>query len=85
MIVSTAVAKIMLFGGLIGAALIYLAFFNSLSETDMVNFSYVWLPFAVTGAAVLYTGRNTLKFAVFCFALTILSLILFFELIFPAL
>ncbi len=85
MVISKRIAQIMLYGGLIGAAVIYLALFNSLSETDMVNFSYIWLPFAVTGAAVLYTGKNTLGFALTCFALAIVALVLFFEIIFPAL
>ncbi len=78
-------AKIMLFGGLIGAALIYLALAGSLSETDMVNLSYIWLPISVAGAAILYTGKNTLMFAIICLIMTVLTLFLFFELIFPAL
>jgi len=85
MIISTRIAKFMLFGGLIGAALIYLALFNSLSETEMVNLSYIWLPVSVAGGAILYTGKNTLIFAVICLVLTVVALFSFFELIFPAL
>ncbi len=85
MTISKRVAKFMLFGGLIGAALIYLALFNSLSETEMVNLSYIWLPISVAGAAILYTGKNTLMFAIICLIMTVLALFVFFELIFPAL
>lgn len=85
MTISNRIAKIMLYGGLAAAALIYLAFFNSLSETDMVNFSYIWLPFSVAGAAVLLTGNNTLKNAIIWFAVTISALFGFFQVVFPML
>ncbi len=85
MTISNRIAKIMLYGGVAAAALIYLAFFNTLSETDMVNFSYIWLPFSVAGAAVLFTGNNTVKNAIIWFVVTLLALFIFFQVIFPML
>ena len=75
----------MLIGAILGAALIYLIFANSLSETDMVRLSYVWLPIAVTGAAILWTGKNSIRFALAWFISTIMGLFSFFELVFPML
>lgn len=75
----------MLIASVIGAALIYLFFESSLSESDMVSLSYIWLPIAVTGAAILRTGKSSLKFAICWFIATALGLFLFFEVIFPML
>ncbi len=85
MTISKRIAKLMLIGALAGAALIYTIFANTLSETDMVRLSYIWLPTALTGAAILFTGENTLKIALAWFLSTIFGLFLFFEIIFPML
>jgi len=57
--------------GLIFAATLYLVKFNDLSETELVRWSYVWLPliaFGVAGALVYKSGmeqglENALKLA----------------------
>ena len=85
MTLSKRMAQIMVIGAIIGAALIYLVFAGSLSETDMVRLSYIWVPIAVTGAAVWITGRNTLKFALAWLILALASLFVFFEVVFPLL
>ena len=85
MTISKPTARVMLIGAIIAAALVYLVFSNSLSETDMVRLSYIWLPIAITGAAILFTGKNTLKFAISWFITAVLGLFVFFELIFPML
>jgi len=85
MTISKRTAKIMLIGALATAALIYTVFASSLSETEMVQFSYIWLPTALTGAAILRTGANTLKIALSWFLSAIAGLFLFFEIIFPML
>jgi len=85
MIISKRTARVVLIGAIIAAALVYLVFANSLSETDMVRLSYIWLPIAITGAAILFTGKNTLKFAISWFITAVLGLFVFFELIFPML
>ena len=85
MTISKRTARIMLIGAIITAALVYLVFADALSETDMVRLSYIWLPIAITGAALLITGKNTLKFAIGWFAAAMLALFAFFELIFPML
>jgi|GEM_PF-2793745 len=85
MTLSKRTARIMLIGAIIVAALVYLVFADTLSETDMVRLSYIWLPIAIAGAAILMTGKNTLKFAIAWFAATVLALFAFFELIFPML
>lgn len=85
MTISKRTAKIMLIGALATAALIYTVFGNSLSETEMVQLSYIWLPTALTGVAILITGANTLKIALTWFFSTIAGLFLFFEIIFPML
>lgn len=85
MTISKRTARIMLVGALAAAALIYTVFANSLSETEMVQLSYIWLPIALTGAAILSTGANTLKIALSWFLSTMAGLFLFFEIIFPML
>ncbi len=85
MTISTKGAKIMLFGGLIAAGLIYLIFESSLSESDMIMFSYIWVPVSVAGAAIWRAGQSTAKYAITIMAATVGLLIVFFEIIFPAL
>ena len=85
MTISKRTAQMMLIGAIIAAALVYLVFANSLSETDMVRLSYIWLPIAITGAALLITGKNTLKFAIGWLVAAVLALFAFFELVFPML
>ncbi|PCH82344.1 MAG: hypothetical protein COB90_01070 [Hyphomicrobiales bacterium] len=83
--ISRQTAKIMVFGSLLIAAVIYLVLFDSLSETEMVRLSYIWLPICVSGAIAWKTGQSTLTGALLWAGKTILLLALFFELIFPML
>ncbi len=85
MIISTRIAKMMLFAALFVAALIYLVFANSISESDMVSLSHLWVPTAVTGAAILIKKNHTLKFTLTWFVGALLSMIIFFRQIFPML
>ena len=85
MTLSKRTAQVMLIGAFIVAAPVYLVFSDSLSEIDMVRLAYIWLPIAITGAAILFTGKNSLKFAISWFVAAVLGLFVFFELIFPML
>lgn len=85
MTISKRAAQIMCIGAIVVAALITLVFESSISETDMVMMSYIWAPIVVTGAAIWITGKNTLKFALKWFVLTLLALFVFFVQIFPML
>ena len=44
--------------GIAIAIIIYATRFNDLSETEMVQLSYLWLPFIVFGLAGIYGLRN---------------------------
>lgn len=85
MTISKRLTQIMTIGAVAIAALIYLVFANSLSETDMVRLAYVWVPVAVTGGLLWFTGKRVLKFALIWFFATLMLLFAFFEIIFPLL
>lgn len=85
MLVSKRLARDMLIGAIIVAALVYLVFGNSLSETEMVLLSYVWVPIATVSGVILIKGKTTIKLAIGWLIASILGLVVFFEVIFPML
>ena len=83
--ISTRAGQIMAIAGSMAAAVIYLLFASALSEDDMVNLSYLWVPVAVTGALIWWRGGAPFKHAALFAIATALMLFAFFELVFPAL
>ena len=75
--------RLPLWGGGLGAALVYTVFGGSLSETDMVQLSYVWVPLVGFGLAGRLTGAR--KTAIVWALLALFGLLVFFQVVFPML
>jgi len=83
--------------GLAVAVIIYAVRFNDLSETEMVQLSYLWLPIFVFGLAGLYGLKNlrnqgnppkTISVVLFASIIAIVAvglLMFFYEAIWPSL
>lgn len=74
-----------LYASIAVAVFIYGFFFNSMSETAMVRWSYLWFPGLLFGAVGLMSGQTSLKRPVIVTIAGIVALVLFFELVFPTL
>ena len=79
------VYKFVLIASIALAVCIYGLFFNRLSETAMVRWSYLWLPGVLFGAVGLKVGQTSLRLPLMVAASGVVALFLFFELVFPAL
>ncbi len=77
--------KLILIASIVIPALIYGIFFNRMSETSMVQLSYVWAPALVFGAVGMKTGGKSVRTPALFALGTVAALFLFFELIFPSL
>ncbi|HEV2841094.1 MAG TPA: hypothetical protein VGW39_07215 [Chthoniobacterales bacterium] len=77
--------KLILFASIAILVVVYGLFFNRLSETDMVRWSYVWFPGLLFGAVGLKAGQTSLRLPIIVALVGIVALFLFFEVIFPAL
>jgi hypothetical protein len=64
---------------------VYGLFFNRLSETEMIRWSYVWVPGLLFGAVGLKAGQSSLRLPIIVTVVGLVALFLFFEMIFPAL
>lgn len=75
--------KIPLWGGSLGAAAIYLAFFDSFSESELVQVSFIWGPLVAFGLGGKLTRvrRTAWTWGLLAFV----GLLVFFELVFPSL
>lgn len=85
MTISPRIAKTVLALSVLTAAAIYIIFVDTLSETDMVNLAYLWVPLAVSGAAVWWSGNTNIRFALTVLVAAFASLFVFFSIIFPML
>lgn len=74
-----------LYASIAVAVFIYGFFFNRMSETAMVRWSYLWFPGLLFGAVGLMSGQASLRRPVIVTLIGIVALVLFFELVFPAL
>ena len=79
------ISKVVLLASIALAVVIYGFFFDSLSETEMVRWSYLWFPGLLFGAVGLMAGQTSPKRPIVVAAISIVALLLFFELIFPSL
>jgi hypothetical protein len=79
------VYNFILIGSIAAALIIYGLFFNRLSETAMVRWSYLWVPGVLFGAVGLKAGQTSPKRPLLVAAIGVVALFLFFELIFPSL
>lgn len=79
------VYKYILIASIAAAVCIYGLFFNRLSETEMVRWSYLWLPGLLFGAVGLKAGQTSPRFPLIVAAVGAVALFLFFELVFPSL
>ena len=77
--------KFVLIGSIVLAICIYGLFFNRLSETEMVRWSYVWFPGLLFGAVGLKAGQTSLRLPIIVTVIGMVALFVFFEVIFPAL
>ena len=77
--------KVVLIASIALAVCIYGLFFNRLSETAMVRWSYLWLPALLFGAVGLKSGQTSPRLPLIVAGIGVVALFLFFELIFPAL
>ncbi|MBA3545978.1 MAG: hypothetical protein H0T76_05820 [Nannocystis sp.] len=75
--------RLPLWGGGLGAALVYTVFGGSLSETEMVQLSYLWVPLVAFGLAGRLTG--TRQTAIVWALLALFGLLVFFQVVFPLL
>ncbi len=64
---------------------VYGLFFNRLSETEMIRWSYVWVPGLLFGAVGLKAGQTSMRLPIIVTLVGLVALFLFFEMIFPAL
>ena len=64
---------------------VYGLFFNRLSETEMIRWSYVWFPGLLFGAVGLKAGQTSMRLPLIVALIGVAALFLFFEMIFPAL
>lgn len=67
------------------AVVVYGLFFNRMSETDMIRWSYLWFPGLLFGAVGLKAGQTSLRLPLIVAVIGVAALFLFFEMIFPAL
>jgi len=77
--------KFVLFASIAFAICIYGLFFNRMSETAMVRWSYLWFPGLLFGAVGLKAGQTSLRLPLIVAAIGAVALFLFFELVFPSL
>lgn len=77
--------KYILIASIALALCIYGLFFNRLSETAMVRWSYLWLPGVLFSAVGLKSGQASPRLPLIVAAIGVVALFLFFELIFPSL
>ena len=77
--------KFVLFASIAFAVCLYGLFFNSLSETAMVRWSYLWFPGLLFGAVGLKPGQNSPNRPIIVALIGVVALFLFFELVFPSL
>lgn len=79
------VYKIVLIASIVVAVCIYGLFFNRMSETAMVRWSYLWFPALLFGAVGLKGSQASPNRPIIVALIGVVALFLFFELIFPAL
>lgn len=77
--------KLVLIASIAVAVFIYGLFFNRLSETEMIRWSYVWFPGLLFGVVGLKAGQTSLRLPIIVAVVGIVALFVFFEMIFPAL
>ncbi len=77
--------KLVLIASIAILVVVYGLFFNRLSETEMIRWSYVWFPGLLFGAVGLKAGQTSLRLPTIVALVGIVVLFLFFEVIFPAL
>jgi serine/threonine protein kinase len=74
--------KLPLWGGSLGAAAIYVVFFDSFSESELVQVSFLWAPLVAFGLGGKLTRAR--KTALTWALLTFVGLVAFFALVFPS-
>ena len=79
------VYKVVLIASIAVAVCIYGLFFNRLSETAMVRWSYLWFPGLLFGAVGLKASQTSPNRPLIVAIIGAVALFLFFELIFPSL
>jgi hypothetical protein len=77
--------KFILIASIAMVVVVYGLFFNRLSETEMIRWSYVWFPGLLFGIVGLKAGQTSLRFPLIVAVVGIVALFVFFEAIFPAL
>jgi hypothetical protein len=77
--------KLVLIASIAILVVVYGLFFNRLSETEMIRWSYVWVPGLLFGAVGLKAGQSSLRLPIIVTVVGLVALFLFFEMIFPAL
>lgn len=77
--------KLILIASIAILVVVYGLFFNRLSETEMIRWSYVWFPGLLFGAVGLKAGQTSLRLPIIVTLAGLVALFLFFEVIFPAL
>jgi arginine exporter protein ArgO len=77
--------KFVLIGSIVAAVCIYGLFFNRMSETAMVRWSYLWFPGLLFGAVGLKASQTSPNRPIIVAIIGVVALFLFFELIFPSL
>lgn len=77
--------KFVLIASIAAALCIYGLFFNRLSETAMVRWSYLWFPGLLFGAVGLKGSQTSPNRPLIVALIGAVALFLFFELIFPSL
>ena len=77
--------KLVLIASIAILIVVYGLFFNRLSETEMIRWSYVWFPGLLFGAVGLKAGQTSLRLPIIVTLAGLVALFLFFEVIFPAL
>jgi hypothetical protein len=77
--------KFVLIASIVLAICIYGLFFNRMSETAMVRWSYLWFPGLLFGAVGLKASQTSPNRPVIVAIIGIVALFLFFEFIFPSL
>jgi hypothetical protein len=77
--------KIVLMASIAVAVFVYGLFFNRLSETEMIRWSYLWFPGLLFGAVGLKADQTSLRLPLIVAFVGVIALFLFFEMIFPAL
>lgn len=77
--------KVVLIASIALAVCIYGLFFNRMSETAMVRWSYLWFPGLLFGAVGLKGSQTSPNRPIIAAVIGVVALFLFFELIFPSL